>query len=103
MRDQECQRGWRNAINAACMPDRARPMRLQFLFHFVRQAWERRIIKIIRQRETFIAPVSRDVGRLTRKIDIVLRIDFDLLGDLRSKLTKAWPDLREIGDGHGRI
>ena len=103
MRDQQRQRRRRHAIDAAGVADGARPMRLQFLFGFVRQSRQRRVIEIVRQCETFIAPIRRDIRRLARQIDIVLGIDLDLLGDFRRELAEARPDFREIRDRDIRI
>ena len=88
MRDQQRQRRRRHAIDAARMSDGARPMRLQFLFRFVRQSRQRSVIEIVRQREAFVAPIGGNVRRLARKIDIVLGVDLDLLGDLASSSPK---------------
>ena len=103
MRDQQRQRRRSDAIDAARMPDRARTMRLQFLFHLVRQSRQRRVVEVFRQFKTFVAPIGRDVGGLPRKIDIVLGVDLDLLGDLWREFAEARPDLRKIGNRHVRI
>ena len=79
------------------MSDRARPMRLQFLFYLVRQSGKRRVVEVFRQFEILVAPICRDVSGLTRKINIILRVDLKLLADLRRELTKARPDFCEIG------
>src|SRR5262245_64019689 len=85
------------------MSNRAWPVRLEFLSDLIRETRQRRIIEVIRQLETFIAPIGRDVSRLTRKIDVILGIDLDLLDNLGCELAEPRPDLREIGDGHAWI
>ena len=64
---------------------------------------KRRIIEIVRQRKTFIAPIRRDVRGLARQIDVVLRVDLDLLGDFFVELAEARPDFREIRNRNVRI
>ena len=103
VRDQQRQRRRCDAINTARVSDRARTMHLQFLFHLIRQSRQRRVVEIIGQLKTFIAPIRRDICRLTRKIDIILRVDLDLLGKFLVEFTKARPDVHEIGDRHIRI
>src|SRR5262245_14011388 len=85
------------------MSNRAWPVRLELLFDLIRQTRQRRVVEIIRQLKTFIAPIGCDVSRLTRKINVILGIDLDLLGDLGCELAKARPDLRKIGDRHAWI
>ena len=67
----------------------------QLLSDFVGKSAQRCVIEIVRQRETFIAPIARNIRRLAREIDVVLGIDFDLLGNFRRQLAEARPDLRE--------
>ena len=103
MRNEQRQRRRRHAIDPARMSDRARTMRLHFLFHFVRQTGQRRVIEIVRQRETFVAPIGRDISGLAREIDVVLGIDLDLLCDVRRERAEARPNAREIRDRDIRI
>src|SRR6266480_6689008 len=68
MSNQERQRRWRNAIDAAGLPDRPWAMKLQLLPHLVGQARQRRIIEIIAENETFIAAIGLNVGCLSAEI-----------------------------------
>ncbi len=86
------QRRRRHAVDFRRVADGARALRGKFLFHFVGQSRQRCVVDLIRQQKIFIATISGDVGRLAREIDVVLRIDFDLLGDVWRELGKARPD-----------
>src|SRR5262249_11667928 len=103
VRDKQCQGRRRDAVDPGRMSNRAWPVGLEFLFDLVRETRQRRIIEIIRPLKAFIAPIGGDISRLTRKINVILGIDLDLLGDLGCELAKAWPDLRKIGDCHAWI
>ena len=103
MGHKQRERRRRDAVDAARLPDCARSVRLQFLLHFIGEPRQRRVVELIRQLKTFVAPIRCNVRRLTRKIDIVFRINLDLLGDLRCELAKARPDFCELCDRHARI
>ena len=64
-------------------------LRDQLLPDLVRQARQRRVIEVVRQREAFVAPIRRDVGGLAREIDLVFGVDLDLLGDLRRATRRS--------------
>ena len=89
MRNQQSERRRRHAIDHGGMRDRARTMRDEFLFRFIRQAGQRCVVEFIRQFETFVAPIGGNVRRLAREIDVVLGVDLDLLGDLRRSLAQS--------------
>src|SRR3974377_1559885 len=80
MRDQERQRGRRDAIDAGRMADRARLLRDELLLHLVGKARQRRIIEIIWQGKTLVPAIGRDVGRLTGEIDLVFGVALALVG-----------------------
>src|ERR1700675_592638 len=65
---EQRQRRRGDAIDAAGMADGSRPVRLQLVADFVRQAGERRKVDVIAENEAFIAPIGFHVGRLAAEI-----------------------------------
>src|SRR6202035_413415 len=82
IRDQKGQRRRRDAIDAAGMPNGARPVHFQLVADLVGQSRQRRIVQIIRQSDAFIAAIGFDVGGLAAEIYFVFGVDLELLGDL---------------------
>src|ERR1700756_1768170 len=96
IRHQERQRGGRHAIDAACMSDRARAMQLQFMAYFVGEAGQGRVIEILVQDEALVAAGGFHVGRLAAEIDVVLRVNLKLGGDLGIERAERRPDPCQI-------
>src|SRR5579862_8364351 len=103
MRDQERQRRRRDAIDAAGVANGARPVRFQLVTDLVGQSRQHRIVEIIRQSDAFIAAIGFDISSLAAEIDLVFRVDFELLGDLRRQSAETWPDPRDVADADIRI
>ena len=97
MRDQERQRRGRDAIEARSLPNAAGPAGLQLVAGLVGEAPQLRIVQAVRQLEAFIPAIGCDIRRLAREIDIVLGVDFELLGDVRREIAKAGPNPGEFG------
>ena len=51
-----------------------------------------RIIDIVGENEAFVASIGFDVSSLATQIDVVLGVDFELLGDLGVELAEARPN-----------
>src|SRR4029077_680976 len=98
IRHQERQRGRRHAIDAACLSDRARAMQLQFLARLVGEAGQGRVVEILAQDEALVAAVGFHVGGLATEVDVILRVNLKLRGDLGIEFAKRRPDPRQIGD-----
>ena len=62
IRDQQRQRGRRDAINAARLADRARTMELQLLPNFVRKSRHHSVVDVLAEDEAFIAAIRLDIG-----------------------------------------
>src|ERR1700675_4612307 len=60
IRDQERQRCRRDAIDAAGVPNGARPVHFQLVADLVGQSRQRRIIETVRQSDAFIAAIGLD-------------------------------------------
>src|SRR3984893_13534728 len=103
IRDQKRQRRRRDAIDAAGMPNGARPVCLQLMSDLVGQSRQRRIVEVVGQSDAFIAAIGFDVGGLAAEIDLVFRLDFELLGDLCRQFSEAWPNPCDIADADIRI
>ena len=82
----------RDAVKAGGLADGPRPHGSELLPDLVGEPAQLRIVQALRQLQALVPPIGRDVGRLAREIDLVLRVDLELPGDLRRELTKAWPD-----------
>jgi len=78
-------------------------MQLQFLAHLVGEPGQRRVVEIFTQHETLVAAVRLHVGGLAAEIDMVLRVDLKLRGDLGIEFAKSGPDARQIRDADFRI
>src|SRR5262245_66395530 len=103
MRDQERQRRRRHAVDAAGLADGARADRRELLLGLVGKPRQLRVVERLRQFEAFVAAVRGDVGGLAREIDVVQRVDLELLGDLRRELAEARPDARELRHADARM
>ena len=73
-------------------------MQLQFLAHLVRETRQCRVIEILAQHETFVAAVRFHVGSLAAEIDVVLRVNLKLGGDIGIECAERRPDPHQIGD-----
>src|SRR5689334_14002698 len=71
MSNEKRERRWRHAVDAAGLADRARFDGGEFLARFVRETFDARIIDLIGQFETLVAPEGGDVGGLAREINVV--------------------------------
>src|SRR6202140_4666964 len=98
MRDQERQRCRRDAVDAAGVANGARPMHFQLVSDLVGQSRQCRIVQIVRQSDAFIAAIGLNVGSLAAEIDLVFRVDLELLGDFGRQFSEARPDPRDIAD-----
>jgi hypothetical protein len=94
--NKQCQRRRGNSIDPTRVANRARTMHLQFLFHLVRQSRQRRVVEIVGQLKTFVSTVRCNVRGLAGKIDVVFRINLDLLCDVWRELAEARPNFREV-------
>src|SRR5262249_24591219 len=90
-------------VDASRLADRARLRRRELLADFVRESLQRRVIEIVGERETFVAPIRGNVGGLAIEIDRVLGIDLELLGDRRRNRAEPRPDARDVGERNVRI
>src|SRR3974390_708249 len=103
MSNQQGQRRRCYSIDATGMADGAGPMRLKFLFRFVRQAGQRCVVKIFWQHDALVAAIRRDIGGLAREIYMVFGVDLDLFSNFAVEFAEARPDSCEISDRDMRI
>src|SRR5687767_11225756 len=98
MRNQQRQGRRRDAIKPAGLSDGAWSGGLQPLPDLVGEAAQLGIIDAVRQLQALIAAIGGNVVGLTRKIDLVFRVDLELHSDLGRQVRKAGPNTRELRD-----
>ena len=54
------------------------------------------IVQPLGQFQTLIAPIGRNIRGLAREVDVVFRVDLNLLCDFRWQIAKLGPDRREF-------
>src|SRR5262245_63469249 len=98
---RESRRG--DAIDTRGLADGARTRGVELLPNFDGEPGQLRIIPFLRQFEAFVPSIGGDVSGLARQIDVVLRIDLDLLRDFRWQVAEPRPDLCKVRDPDVRI
>ena len=73
-------------------------MQLQFLAHLIGEAGQGRVVEILAQDEALVAAVRFHVGGLATEIDVILRVNLKLGGDLGVELAECRPNPCQIGD-----
>src|SRR5262245_32792261 len=94
--NKQRQRHWCDPVNAPRLPDRARSDQSELLSGLVGQAFDLRIVDLIRQDQAFVATKCFYVGGLARQIDIVFCVDLELLSDLWLQFQKLRPGTAKL-------
>jgi hypothetical protein len=92
MSDQQGERRRSYPLDFPGMTDGPGPVGAQLVPGLVGQADNCRIIQIIWQRESFVTPISGDIGSLTLQVDVVFGVDLELLGHFRRQRPEPRPD-----------
>ena len=80
-----------------CRPGRwSAAVGLQLVADLIRKPWQRAIVEVIVENEALIAAIGFHIRSLAAQIDLVLGVDFELLGDLGRKVSEFRPDPRQI-------
>jgi hypothetical protein len=94
--DEKRERRWRDAIHACGLANGAGTRGAKPLANFNREPAYLRIVQPWRQFQTLIAPIGRNVRSLAREIDVVFRVDLELLCNFRRQIAELGPDRREL-------
>src|SRR5438128_12137018 len=95
MRQDQSQRGGRDAVDTCRLTQSYRADCRQLLRRFARKTVNRAIVELAGQFERLVAPKRADVRVLTVKVAGVACLDLELLHDVWGKLSKLRPNAGE--------